>query len=260
MRGLIFLLAVLLPLSSSADSSLPFLKDRVGDRELPRPWGLGIDFYTMEQDYDIESLQFVLPGVSVGDPSDIAVSNEVQHFDLKGDVWLFPFLNVFGVVGRMSTDTLVDFSTADIQGLPPGVQLGKLPVSFDGTVYGGGFTLAYGGESWFTSLTGVYTKTSTNGDLDSSVTSTAFQPRVGLLRSNWRFWVGAMYLETDEKHSGTFELPFLGNVPFAIELVSKDHWNYTTGAGYKFNDRADMSFEVGFGNRTHTLFNFNARF
>ncbi len=260
MRGLIFLLAVLLPISASADSSLPFLKDRVGDRELPRPWGIGIDFYTMEQDYDIESLEFALPGVSLGDPSDIAVSNEVQHFDLKGDVWLLPFLRVFGVVGHMTTDTLVDFSAADIQGLPPGVRLGKLPVSFDGTVYGGGFTLAYGGESWFTALTGTYAKTSTNGDLDSSVTSKSLQPRVGLLRNNWRFWVGAMYLNTDEKHSGTFELPFLGGVPFAIELVSQDHWNYTTGAGYKFNDRADLNFEVGFGNRTHTLFNFNVRF
>jgi len=260
MRGLIFLLAVLLPISSTADSSLPFLKDRVGDRELPRPWGIGIDFYTMEQDYDIKDLKFILPGVSIGDPSDIAVSNELQHFDLKGDVWLFPFLNVFGLIGRMSTDTLVDFSPADIQGLPPGVDLGKLPVSFDGTVYGGGFTLAYGGESWFTSLTGTYTKTSTSGDLDSSVTSKSLQPRVGLLRNNWRFWVGGMYLDTDEKHSGTFELPFLGGVPFAIELVSKDSWNYAVGAGYKFNDRADLSFEVGMGNRTHTLFNFNARF
>lgn len=260
MRGLIFLLAVMLPISATADSSLPFLKDRVGDRELPRPWGFGIDFYTMEQDYDIQNLEFALPGVSLGDPSDIAVSNKVQHFDLKGDVWLLPFLNVFGLIGRMTTDTMVDFSSADIEGLPPGVELGKLPVSFDGTVYGGGFTLAYGGDNWFTSLTGAYTKTSTNGDLDSSVTSKSLQPRVGLLRSDWRFWVGAMYLETDEEHSGIFNLPFLGPVPFAIELVSKDSWNYTTGVGYKFNDRADLSFEVGFGNRTHTLFNFNARF
>lgn len=260
MRGLIFLFAVLLPISASADSSLPFLKDRVGDRELPRPWGVGIDFFTMDQDYDIKNLEFTLPGVSIGDPSDIAVSNEVQHFDLKGDVWLFPFLNIFGLVGHVSIDTLVDFSPADIQGLPPGVVLGKLPVSFDGTVYGGGFTLAYGGESWFTSLTGSYTKTNTSGGLDSKVTSKSLQPRLGLLRNDWRFWVGAMYLDTDEKHGGTFELPFLGNVPFAIELVSQDNWNYTVGTGYKFSDRTNLSLEVGFGERTHTLFNFNVRF
>jgi hypothetical protein len=260
MRGLILLLAALLPLSAAAESGLPFLKDLAGDRDLPRPWGIGVDFYTMDQNYDIKSLDFALPGVIVGDPSEIAVTNDVQHYDIKGDVWLFPFLNVFGLVGKANIDTVVDFSTADIEGLPPGISLGKLPVEFDGTVYGGGFTLAYGTERWFTSLTTTFTKTSTSGDLESKVNSTSFQPRIGLLRNGWRFWVGAMYLDTDETHSGVFELPFIGGVPFEVELVTQDNWNYTVGAGYVFSDRADLSFEAGFGDRTHSLFNFNVRF
>jgi len=69
-----------------------------------------------------------------------------------------------------------------------------------------------------------------------------------------------MYLDTDEKHSGIFELPYIGDVPFSIELVTQDSWNYTGGVGYVFSDRADRSFEIGFGNRTHTLFNFTYRF
>ena len=145
-------------------------------------------------------------------------------------------------------------------GLPPGFQLGQLPVSFSGAVYGGGFTLAYGAENWFTSVTTTYTKTDTSGDLDSSVKSLSVQPRIGLLRNDWRFWIGGMYLDTDEKHSGMFELPYLGDVPFSVELVTKDNWNYTVGTGYVFNDRANLSLEIGFGDRTHTLFNFNVRF
>jgi hypothetical protein len=258
MRGLFLLLAVLLPLTSSAESSLPFMKDKVGDRELPRPWGVSLDFYTMDQDYDIKDLKFAIPGVSLGDPSKIKVSNEVQHFDIQGDVWLLPFLNVFGLIGRVDIDTFVDFTQADIEGLP--IALGKLPVSFNGTVYGGGFTLAYGTENWFTSVTTAWTTTNTSGDLKSSVSSTSVQPRIGLLRSNWRFWTGGMYLKTDEKHSGVFSLPVIGDVPFEIELESKDKWNYAVGAGYAFNDRVNLSLELGFGNRTHTLFNFNVRF
>jgi len=258
MRGLFLLLAILLPLTSSADSSLPFMKDIAGDRDLPRPWGVGIDFYTMDQDYDIKSLEFNLGDVSLGDPSKLKVSNEVQHFDIQGDVWLLPFLNVFGIIGRVDIDTFVDFSEAEIENLP--IDLGKLPVSFNGTVYGGGFTLAYGTENWFTSVTTTFTTTNTSGDLDSSVDSTSVQPRIGLLRSSWRFWAGGMYLKTDEKHEGVFELPFVGDVPFEIELETKDKWNYTLGAGYAFSDRANLSFELGFGNRTHTLFNFNVRF
>ena len=258
MRSLFVLLALLLPLTSFADSALPFGKDMVGDRELPRPWGIGVDFYTMDQDYDIKNLTFALPGVSLGDPSQIKVTNDVVHFDIQADVWLFPFLNVFAVLGKVDIDTMVDFSKADITGLP--FDLGTLPVEINGEVYGGGFTLAYGTENWFTSATTSYTKTSTSGDLKSSVKSLSIQPRIGLLRNNWRVWAGGMYLDTDETHSGIFELPFIGGVPFGIELKSKDAWNYTAGIGHVFSDRANLSLEIGFGNRTHTLFNFNVRF
>ena len=258
MRGLILLLAALLPLSASAGSALPFMKDLAGDTELPRPWGISIDFYTMDQDYDIKDLQFALPGISLGDPSQIEVTNEVMHYDIQADVWLLPFLNVFGLIGKVNSDTLVDLSKVEITGLP--FSLGTLPVSIDGTVYGLGFTLVYGTENWFVSATTTYTETSTSGVLDSSVDSLAIQPRIGLIRDNWRFWAGSMYLDVDEKHSGTFDLPIIGDVPFSVELATKDNWNYGAGVGYVFSDRANLSFELGFGSRTHTLFNFNVRF
>lgn len=82
---------------------------------------------------------------------------EVQHFDLQADVWLLPFLNVFGIIGKVDTDTLVDLSQAEISGLP--FKLGTLPVTFDGTVYGLGFTLVYGTKNWFASATTTFTKT-----------------------------------------------------------------------------------------------------
>jgi len=260
MRSLMLLLTalVLLPISALADSALPFMKDLAGDTDLPRPWGISIDFYTMEQDYDIKDLQFALPGITLGDPSQIDVSNDVVHYDIQADAWLLPFLNVFGIIGKVNTDTLVDLSKVEIIGLP--FSLGKLPVSFDGTVYGLGFTLVYGTGNWFTSATTTYTKTSTSGVLDSSVDSFSVQPRLGLIRDNWRFWIGGMYLDVDEKHSGIFDLPVIGGVPFSVELATKDNWNYATGVGYVFSDRANLSLELGFGSRTHTLFNFNVRF
>jgi hypothetical protein len=186
----------------------------------------------------------------------LEVTNDVMHFDIKGDVWLLPFLNVFGIIGRVDTDTTVDFSQANIIGLP----FSKLPVSFDGTVYGGGATLVYGTESWFASVTTTFTTTSISGDLESNVDSLSIQPRAGLIRDNWTFWVGGMYLDVDEQHSGIFSIPGIGEVDFAIDLVTRDSWNYSVGVGHYFTDRANLSFELGFGNRTHTLFNFNYRF
>ena len=258
MHRLAVWLLLALPLTASAESKLPFMKDLLGDREFYEPWGVGIDYYTMDQDYVIKELQFSLPGVSIPDPSVLGVQNEVEHVDLKFDVWLTPFFNAFAIVGMVDAETIVDLSSVAIPGLP--VSLGQLPVNYDGTVYGLGATLAYGGERWFTSVTGTWADTNLSGDFDSSVESLSVQPRIGLVWDELAVWVGGMYLDTEEKHSGTFNLPFLGPVPFAVELEGSDKWNTALGLGYTFSPKMHMSFEVGFGDREHTLFNFTYRF
>jgi len=69
-----------------------------------------------------------------------------------------------------------------------------------------------------------------------------------------------MYLDVDEKHSGTFDLPIIGGVPFSVDLATKDNWHYGAGVVSVLGDLANLGFELGFGSRTHTLFNFNVRF
>ena len=46
----------------------------------------------------------------------------------------------------------------------------------------------------------------------------------------------------------------------SVELDTMDKWNYAVGVGYVFGPEAHLSFEVGLGDRTHTLFNFTYRF
>jgi hypothetical protein len=237
-----------------------FMKDLLGEGDFYEPWGVGIDFFTMDQQYKIKSLQFDLQGVVLPDPSLLNIQNDIQHFDLKLDVWLTPFLNVYGLVGWVDATTIVDFSNAPIQGLP--VPIPALPISYDGTVYGGGFTLIYGNENWFGAVTTTYTETDLGGQFDSSVSSLAIQPRLGLVRSNWQAWIGGMYLDTEEDHSGTILLPIPGipPVPFKVELEGSDKWNNAVGVGYTFSPKAHLTFEYGFGDRDHTLFNFTFRF
>lgn len=263
MYRLILALLLLAPLSAAAQDGGKgplFMKHLLGDREFFEPWGVGFDYYTMDQDYEIQSLQFVLPGVDISDPSLIGVENEINHLDLKLDVWLTPFLNVFGLIGYVDADTYVDFSNVPIVGLP--VSLGSLAVSYDGTVYGLGVNLLYGGEHWFAALNNTWTDTSLSGDFDSSVQTFTSQPRVGLIFGQWTFWGGAMYLDTEESHSGTIALPIPGipPVPFRVELASLDKWNYAVGVGHVLGPQAHFSFELGFGDREHTLFNFTYRF
>jgi hypothetical protein len=262
MRQLLLFL-LLLPLTANAQESGSgplFMKHLVDEGEFFEPWGIGIDYFTMDQDYSIKSLQFEIPGIGDIDPSLVQVSNKLQHYDLKLDVWVTPFLNVFGLVGRVDADTLVDLSSVPIPGLP--FQLGTLPVSYDGTVYGLGLNLIYGTDRWFAALNNTWTSTSLSGDFDSSVDSFTIQPRLGLIVNQWTMWVGGMWLDTQEKHSGTIDLPVPGwpPVPFEVELETAEKWNYAVGVGHVFSPKATLYLEYGFGDRTHTLFNFTYRF
>lgn len=263
MRQLIIALLMFLPMTVNAEESGNgplFMKDMVDEGDFFATWGVGVDLFTMNQNYSIKSLDFQLPGVGAIDPSAIGVKNEIQHYDIKMDVWVTPFLNVFGLLGRMNAHTYVDLSQVEIPGLP--VSLGNLPVTYDGTVYGGGVNLVYGTKKWFAALNNTWTSTNVSGDFESSASSFTIQPRLGVIVEGWTLWGGGMWLDTTEKHSGTIALPVPGlpPVPFNIELESSKKWNYAVGVGKIFSPRATLYFELGFGERKHTLFNFTYRF
>ena len=49
-------------------------------------------------------------------------------------------------------------------------------------------------------------------------------------------------------------------VDFDVQLESAEKWNYAVGIFHAFSPKAHLSLEYGFGDRTHTLFNFTYRF
>jgi hypothetical protein len=269
MRPLLIALLLMAPLTTTAQESESrtgplFMKDLVDDGDFFAPWGVGLDFFTMDQDYDIKNMKLDVPllgGEIDIDPSQVRVSNKLQHYDLKLDAWITPFLNVFGLVGRVDADTIVDLGSIAVPGLG---SLPAFPVTYDGTVWGLGANFVYGTDRWFGALNTTWTKSNLSGDFDSSVKSFTIQPRLGLIKNQWTMWVGGMWLDTEEKHKGTFDLNIVGAPPipvsFDVELETMDRWNYAAGVGYIFSPKATISFEYGFGDRTHTLFNFTYRF
>lgn len=228
--------------------------------DLPRPYGLGFDYFEMQQDYQIRSLQFSLPGVPPIPPELVKVENDIDHRDLKFDVWVLPFLNLFALYGHVDASTNVDLSgvPAAQLGLPP---LGVIPVRYDGDVYGGGLTLAYGSERWFTSLTGTWTHSDLDGDFDSSVRSRSWQPRIGLVHGAWSGWIGGHYIAVEENHAGVIQLiPALPPIPFAVSLEQENAWSPVVGGRYAFNDRFELTGEYGGGQRDTLLINATWRF
>jgi hypothetical protein len=262
---LLLLLVLALPLSSQADPL--FGKDMAGDRNLPRAFGIGIDYFNMDQPYQIDSLSFVVPPPIVlppiTDPSIILVNNEIEHVDLKLDVWLFPFLNVFGIYGTIDGRTEVDLSAV---GIP---LLDTVSLNYDGDVYGGGMVLAVGGDKWFASLTGTYTDTDLSGGFNSSVEATAIQPRIGVRATETtEVWIGGYFIDAEETHSGTILLDLGAAGPgfpipigFAVDLSQEEDFNFSIGLHSMFSEHWEATVEIGGGgDRDTALANLTYRF
>ena len=271
MRNRIFMALVVLVLPFSAQSDALFGNDMAGDRELPKTWGIGIDYFSMDQPYQIDSLSFFPPVLPITDPSLLNVNNEIDHIDLKIDVWVLPFLNLFGIYGQIDGDTTVDLSSLGLP-LPPDVQ--TLRIEYDGDVYGGGAVLAFGGDKWFGSVTATFTDTSLGGDFNSSVSATTIQPRIGLrFGGHTEIWIGGYYIDAEETHSGTFSLdlgpiiaPPGGPIPrpvdldFDVELSQAEDFNFSVGTHMMLTDAWEATIEVGGGDRRTVLANLTYRF
>ncbi len=268
-RFFMALVVLLLPLSAQADAL--FGNDMAGDRNLPRTWGIGIDYFSMDQPYQIDSLSFFPPVLPITDPSLLDVNNEIDHIDLKIDVWVLPFLNLFGIYGQIDGDTTIDLSSLGLP-LPPDVR--TLRIGYDGDVYGGGAVLAFGGDKWFGSVTATFTDTSIGGDFNSSVEATTIQPRIGLrFGDHTEVWIGGYFIDAEEKHNGIFivdlgpiiappgsGIPRPVDLAFDVVLSQAEDFNFSVGTHMMLNDAWEATIEVGGGDRRTVLANLTYRF
>lgn len=271
MRICRFLVLATLTLPFASHGDALFGNDLAGDRKLPRTWGIGIDYFSMSQPYQLDSLSFSPAVLPITDPSILPIENEIRHADIHVDVWVTPFLNLFGIYGQIDGDTTIDLG---VLGLPLPPDVNSLLVEYDGDVYGGGIVLAVGGDRWFASLTGTFTDTNLGGDLESSVTATTVQTRLGMrFGDHTEFWVGGYFLDAEEKHSGTisFDLgPFIappgGPIPrpidldFAVDLSQEKDFNLSFGTHMMLSDAWEATVEVGAGDRRTVLANLTYRF
>jgi len=256
------LVVLALPLFAHAEAM--FGNDMAGDRKLPKTWGIGIDYFGMKHPYQIDSLNFSPPVLPITDPSILPIENEIRYADIKIDFWLTPFLNVFGIYGRIDGDTSIDLG---VLGLPLPPEVNSLLVEYDGDVYGGGIVLVVGGDRWFASLTGTYTDTDLEGDFKSTVKATTLQPRVGVrIDEDIEFWLGGYIVDAEEQHTGTLTLdlgPLAGgpvDLDFGVDLSQEEDFNPSIGMHTAWADAWEATVEVGAGDRRTVLVNFTYRF
>ena len=250
-----FALLAVAAAASPAAAGLPLLAEHVDASRLPPPYGIGITVYGQAQPYALDQLSISLPGFAIPATDSISIDNSLREQDAKFDFWLFPFLNLFGLVGHLEGATSVDLTH-----VPLPVSLGTVDIDYHGTVYGAGATLAAGSDRWFGSLTTIYTNTDLKGDFDSTAKAFVVTPKFGLTSPRGSAWIGAMYQRTDEHHRGDITLPFLGSVGFDVKLRQKNAWNGVLGMESALTDHWHLELEGGVGSRMSASVGLTYRF
>ncbi len=255
--------------------ALPFLAQDVIDLgySLPLPYGTGLVYTNLEQDLVIESLNVGFGGekepyefVTFSEPR---IDNRTLQFKL--DAWLFPFMNVFALVGRNEGDVRADIFLDGNTMLeqigtdcsrpivrPPLCflledQLFLLPVDVDTgvTTYTLGAVLAGAWKDFFVSIP----LSASYADPDQTVTeglSYTITPRVGRLIELPRLgtlalFVGGNYLRSDLTIDGDFRVPLPDGDEFVLEYTvdqrNADEWNLVVGANWDITRRLGVVIE-----------------
>lgn len=249
----------------SFNRTFPLWKSIVKDRALPRPVSLGIVAFWQTQDYDIVSANVGYGPIS----KDIDVSGttsrvETKSLGVKLGLWLFPFLNLHGGGGYSYTDSPVLLRDAPISVTPgpgaPTVTYGDryLELSFDGSYWNLGMTVAGGWNRWFGSLTFNYGEANLDSSKDfigtNTFTSERILPKFGYSFHGTSVWVGAAYMDEEMHKVGTLD-------GFSYDvLVTRTDWTPVVGMNTILGEHWEMTVEGGFGDRTSAMFNLGYRF
>jgi hypothetical protein len=222
--------------------------------DLPLPFGLGLTYTYIHQNMVISDVKIEGRQLKLKLP-DAPTTTSTGVF--RADVWLFPFLNVYGLVGETAgtTEPSVVFSNGKVLGST---------VDYNRPSYGAGMTLAGGYKDFFLTLDANWTTgpivSSEKGQIgDEPIQSITIAPRFGILMSSGKLgigslWIGGMCLKATSEIHDKIDLSehrllarLIGedSLDFSVHVEPKDQWNLLMGGNWEFNKRWSATAEVG---------------
>ncbi len=267
----------------------------------PFPFGIGLNYLQIVQNVNIDSVRVAVNDSEFVDLSKYlkfdSVTSNVKGLNARFDLWVFPFLNVYGLANYIA-DSDTDVLISEPFSLRAGASQ---------TGYGGGFgaTGAFGAFGFFATLDTNFTWNQME-KLDAPVRTFVLAPRVG---KRFRLggpvhiagWVGAMRQDIEADTSGSINLaeavggedngqsveekarawydgldpveqrivsaigerlPDRGDpvIHYKLDKALADPWNLLLGMEVDFSQRCQIRTEFGFLGRTQFLFSLNYRF
>ena len=220
---------------------LPIWGQKVADRniDLQLPFGFNMNYVYNQMSlelthfsmnfYDGENLDDIINPQTLNFTETVATANGLN---LRGDAWILPFLNVYGLYSKNQGSTKVSFQPQTIEtGLGPAGNLMEIrtleePISvpevlFKTNSFGMGATGVYGWDDYFVSVDGNMTWTKSDL-LAETITFFVGSARIGRrvsFRNGMKLavYIGAMYRNFVNKENNTGSLA----VPELDEGMSK---------------------------------------
>ncbi|MHA4988212.1 hypothetical protein [Cetobacterium somerae] len=270
----------------SSDNSLqdksmfPLLGDeaRKMGYELPNPYGINVIYVDMKQDVDIKALNLTgklsLFGgkplelgniISVkADSAKTVNTNEL----VKADLWVFPFLNVYGILGKTKghSTALVDINLGNSTILKDY----DFTLKYEGITYGVGTVLAGGYKNFFSLVDFNYTSTSLD-IIEGNISAFVISPKIGynfdFYNTKNSIWIGTMYQNITQTLKGDINnlITFPKGIKvkdgkFEVKESTSSPWNNVIGFRSEINKSVEFTTEVGFGKRKSVTLSLGYRF
>jgi hypothetical protein len=262
---------------------VPILGEQVREKgfDLPLPFGVGTNLVFMDQGIKLRNIK-----VGIGDPtievkglSFVDARAHDRVITARLDMWLLPFVNIYGIFGYINGEAEIGLDINQIAGglpipLPPIIEPGKtinFNIDYNGTTFGGGMTLAGGYQNFFASVDANYTYS--NIDVaNSQIKAYTISPRVGLqmnpsaVPGALALWVGAMYMNYNQTVTDNIRLNELDprlppvQIDFKLDVENDQPWNFLFGGQWEITKRWQFMAEGGVGDRTQVLTGVSFRF
>lgn len=273
---------------SPSTDKLPLFgrKAKEDDRRFALPFGVGFNTMYYNQKYQASNLLLTSDSSSITARADTMIQN-TSAYEMKAyirpNIWLFPFLNVYGVIGY--TKGVI---SPNIQ--VPSIILENVPVfdslvvdtlieirdeiGYVGPTYGFGATFSMGFKYVFFMVDYNYSITDPT-DLDENLHNHFLSPKAGVFlgKSNNKafgaLWVGGMFISNDQSFNGKIDIadinpafiPLLGEEAIYQGTISaKQRWNFVIGGSLIVNNRHHLVIEGGFLGRQQITIGYDFRF
>jgi hypothetical protein len=202
---------------------------------LPLPVGVNLNYLWQQSDITISDLQVGFNNGPLYNLDEIIRFDKAQTssnaINFRPDFWLFPFLNVYGILAKSNTSTAINAGVW----IPDSSSWHKIldintKANFQGTTVGFGFTPTMGIGGFFFALDMNFTWTDIK-ELDKPAYAFVLGPRLGKNftfkkhpERSWAVWVGGFRLQLNNNTAGSLS---------TSSLFPTDQWNSKIDTGYQ---------------------------